>query len=44
MDRNSEDGSKVHESMATVLRCVLEDMRCKDIEEDEAPVSPCSLT
>ncbi|XP_070765952.1 protein tyrosine phosphatase domain-containing protein 1 [Enoplosus armatus] len=44
MDNNSEDGSKVYESMTTVLRCVLEDMRCMAIEADQAPTSPFALT
>ncbi|XP_047466020.1 protein tyrosine phosphatase domain-containing protein 1 [Mugil cephalus] len=34
---NSEEGSRVYESMTTVLRCVLEDMRNKAIETDETP-------
>ncbi|KAF1390296.1 hypothetical protein PFLUV_G00056600 [Perca fluviatilis] len=41
---NSEDGSKVYESMTTALRCVLEDMRSRVIEADEPPTSPFSLT
>lgn len=41
---NSEDGSKVYESMTTALRCVLEDMRSGVIEADETPTSPFSLT
>ncbi|GAA6216412.1 protein tyrosine phosphatase domain-containing protein 1-like [Lates japonicus] len=44
MGNDSEDGSKVYESMTPVLRCVLEDMRCKAIEADEMPTSPFVLT
>ncbi|XP_071332758.1 protein tyrosine phosphatase domain-containing protein 1 [Trachinotus anak] len=43
MENSSEDGSKVYESMTPVLQCVLEHIRCKAIEEDEAPMSPFSL-
>ncbi|XP_040920677.1 protein tyrosine phosphatase domain-containing protein 1 [Toxotes jaculatrix] len=42
MENNSEDGSKVYESMTPVLRCVLEDMRFTSMEADEAPMSPFS--
>lgn len=42
MENNSEDGGKVYESMMTVLRCVLEDMRCMEIEVDEPRMSPFS--
>ncbi|XP_032377097.1 protein tyrosine phosphatase domain-containing protein 1 [Etheostoma spectabile] len=41
---NSEDESKVYESMTTALRCVLEDMRSRVIKADEMPTSPFSLT
>ncbi|KAA8590873.1 hypothetical protein FQN60_001816, partial [Etheostoma spectabile] len=34
---NSEDESKVYESMTTALRCVLEDMRSRVIKADEMP-------
>ncbi|XP_044067957.1 protein tyrosine phosphatase domain-containing protein 1 isoform X2 [Siniperca chuatsi] len=44
MENNSEDGTQVYESMTTVLRCVLEDMRCVAIEADETPTSPFPLT
>ncbi|XP_076598259.1 protein tyrosine phosphatase domain-containing protein 1 [Chaetodon auriga] len=44
MENNSEDGKKVYESTTTVLRCVLEDMRCTAIEMDERPSSPFSAT
>nr|XP_046254108.1 protein tyrosine phosphatase domain-containing protein 1 [Scatophagus argus] len=44
MDSKSEDGSKVHETMTSVLRCVLEDMRRMIIEADETPMSPFSVT
>ncbi|XP_073325814.1 protein tyrosine phosphatase domain-containing protein 1 [Pagrus major] len=39
MENNSEDESQVFESMTTVLRCVLEDMRCADVGDDETPKS-----
>ncbi|XP_072222625.1 protein tyrosine phosphatase domain-containing protein 1 [Leuresthes tenuis] len=42
MDINSEDGSKVYESMTTVLRCVLEDMRYTAIRAEDTPTSPLS--
>lgn len=42
LENNSDEG-RVYESMATVLRCVLEDMRCADDEEDKAPMSPLPL-
>ncbi|XP_070695055.1 protein tyrosine phosphatase domain-containing protein 1 [Pempheris klunzingeri] len=44
VENNSEDGRKVYESMTTVLRCVLWDMRSLAIEADKAPVSPFALT
>ncbi|XP_022060732.1 protein tyrosine phosphatase domain-containing protein 1 [Acanthochromis polyacanthus] len=34
LDNNSEEGRKVYESMTTVLKFVLEDMRCMTIGED----------
>uniref|UniRef100_A0A8C4EGV8 Protein tyrosine phosphatase domain-containing protein 1 n=1 Tax=Dicentrarchus labrax TaxID=13489 RepID=A0A8C4EGV8_DICLA len=37
---DSDDGSRVYESVTTVLRCVLEEMRCAAIEADEALMSP----
>lgn len=43
LENNSDDGRRVYESMATVLRCVLEDMRCTDDEEDKTPMSPLPL-
>ncbi|XP_078110005.1 protein tyrosine phosphatase domain-containing protein 1 [Sander vitreus] len=43
IQNNSEDGSKVYESMTTALRCVLEDMRSGVIEADETPMYPFSL-
>ncbi|KAI3356893.1 hypothetical protein L3Q82_003540 [Scortum barcoo] len=44
MKNESEDTSKVYESMTTVLRCVLENMRCMAIEADEMSMSPFPLT
>ncbi|XP_037630091.1 protein tyrosine phosphatase domain-containing protein 1 [Sebastes umbrosus] len=44
MENNSEDRSKVYESMTTALRCVLEDMRYMAIEADETPSSSCPQT
>ncbi|KAG7228130.1 hypothetical protein INR49_013413 [Caranx melampygus] len=43
MKNTSEDGSKLYESMTPVLRCILEHIRYKAIEEDEALMSPFSL-
>lgn len=40
MDSNSDEGRKVYESMATVLQCILEDMRNTDGEEDDASATP----
>ncbi|XP_029291769.1 protein tyrosine phosphatase domain-containing protein 1 [Cottoperca gobio] len=37
IENNSEDGSKVYESMTAALRCVLEDMRCTAMEGEELP-------
>lgn len=44
MDINSEDGSKVYQSMTAVLRCVIEDLRCMTVTPDETPQSPFSFT
>ncbi|XP_059189890.1 protein tyrosine phosphatase domain-containing protein 1, partial [Centropristis striata] len=45
MENNSEDGSKVYESMTRALQCVIEDMRSAFIEEDEKQKSSsCPLT
>lgn len=43
LENNSDEGRRVYESMATVLRCVLEDMRCTDDEEDMTRMSPLPL-
>ncbi|XP_039460256.1 protein tyrosine phosphatase domain-containing protein 1 [Oreochromis aureus] len=43
VDINSEDSSKVYESMIRVLRCILEDMRSA-AEADETPMSPFPVT
>lgn len=43
VDINSEDSSKVYESMIRVLRCILEDMRSA-VEPDETPMSPFLVT
>uniref|UniRef100_A0A3Q3XHB9 Protein tyrosine phosphatase domain-containing protein 1 n=1 Tax=Mola mola TaxID=94237 RepID=A0A3Q3XHB9_MOLML len=43
MKNDSEDASKVYESMTAVLQCVLEDMRCTD-GEDDTNMSPSCLT
>uniref|UniRef100_A0A665VYP8 Protein tyrosine phosphatase domain-containing protein 1 n=1 Tax=Echeneis naucrates TaxID=173247 RepID=A0A665VYP8_ECHNA len=43
MENNSEDGSKLYESLTSVLRCILEHMRCIAIEADDSPLSPFSL-
>ncbi|CAK6957453.1 protein tyrosine phosphatase domain-containing protein 1 [Scomber scombrus] len=40
MESNSVDGYNVYESMTSVLRCVLEDLRFIAIEEDEKPSLP----
>ncbi|XP_008286459.1 protein tyrosine phosphatase domain-containing protein 1 [Stegastes partitus] len=44
LDNNSEDGRNVYESMTTVLRCVIEDMRCTTTEEDETAMASFPLT
>lgn len=44
LENNSDEGRRVYDSMATVLRCVLEDMRCTDDEEEKTPMSPLPLT
>ncbi|XP_035766025.1 protein tyrosine phosphatase domain-containing protein 1 [Neolamprologus brichardi] len=43
VDINSEDSSKVYESMIRVLRCILEDMRSA-LEPHETPTSPFPVT
>ncbi|XP_023285351.1 protein tyrosine phosphatase domain-containing protein 1-like isoform X1 [Seriola lalandi dorsalis] len=43
MENDSEDGSKVYESMTPVLRCILQHMKCIAIEADEGLMSPFSL-
>ncbi|KAM9855595.1 protein tyrosine phosphatase domain-containing protein 1 [Aulostomus maculatus] len=43
VEKSKEDGDKVYESMTTLLRCVLEDMRYIAAEEYEPPMSPFSL-
>lgn len=44
LENNSDEERRVYDSMATVLRCVLEDMRCTDDEDDKTPMSPLPLT
>ncbi|XP_029912231.1 protein tyrosine phosphatase domain-containing protein 1 [Myripristis murdjan] len=38
LEKNSEEGSKIYESMSAVFRCVLLDMRCTAMKEDELQV------
>lgn len=40
IENNSEDGQKVHETMTAALRCVLEDTRGVDLEEEPTPANP----
>ncbi|KAF7210068.1 protein tyrosine phosphatase domain-containing protein 1 isoform X1 [Nothobranchius furzeri] len=40
IDKNSEDGRKVYESLSAALRCVLVDMRSEAEEEEKRPESP----
>lgn len=40
VDSNSDEGRKVHESVAGVLQCMLEDMRSTNTEEDDTTDNP----
>ncbi|CAJ1084895.1 protein tyrosine phosphatase domain-containing protein 1 [Xyrichtys novacula] len=44
LEMDSEDGGKLYESLTSVLRCVLMDMRSLASETDETYLSPGSLT